>query len=93
MDRGIGGIVRDTFFSSLRLSELVLEALQIPGERAQQAIALFRQHDERLLAETHAIYRDEKALIQTTQQAATELEGLFEADRPADAGSQRSPGD
>jgi monovalent cation:proton antiporter-2 (CPA2) family protein len=82
MDRGIEGIVRDTFHSSLRLSELVLEALALPPERAARAVELFRAHDERLLAETHAIYRDEKAMIQTAQQAAEELAGLFEADRP-----------
>ena len=39
-----------------------------------------------LLAETHAIYRDETAMIQTTQQAAEELTALFEADRPEGAG-------
>ncbi len=82
MDRGINGIVRDTFHSSLRLSELVLEALDVPAERAARAVELFRTHDERLLAETHAIYRDETAMIQTAQQAAAELTSLFEADRP-----------
>ena len=51
MDRGIEAIVRDTFHSSLRLSELVLEALQVPPERAARAVELFRAHDERLLAE------------------------------------------
>jgi hypothetical protein len=29
----------------------------------------------------HAIYRDEKQLIQSTQQATEELMALFEADR------------
>ena len=82
MDRGIDDIVRDTFHSSLRLSELVLQALDVPLERAVRAVELFRAHDEHLLADTHAIYRDEKAMIQTTQQAAEELTSLFEADRP-----------
>jgi monovalent cation:proton antiporter-2 (CPA2) family protein len=81
MDRGLEGIVRDTFHSSLRLSELVLQSLKVPPDRAAHAVELFRAHDERLLAETHAIYRDERALIQTTQQAAEELTGLFEADQ------------
>jgi hypothetical protein len=45
-------------------------------------VALFRAHDERNLLETHAIYRDEKQLIQNTQQATDELMGLFEADQP-----------
>jgi monovalent cation:proton antiporter-2 (CPA2) family protein len=81
MDRGIEGIVRDTFHSSLKLSELVLQALDVPTERAARAVELFRRHDERVLAETHAIYRDENAMIQTAQQAADELTGLFEADQ------------
>ena len=89
MDRGIEESVRDTFFSSLRLTELVLQALDVPPERAARAVELFRVHDERVLAETHAIYRDEKALIQTTQQAADELASLFEADRPGKADDSR----
>lgn len=28
----------------------------------------------------HAVYRDERQLVQTSQEAAKELEGLFEAD-------------
>ena len=82
MDRDVGGIVRDTFHSSLKLSELVLQALGTPEDQAKRAVALFEQHDERNLVETHAIYRDEQQMIQTAQQAADELAALFEADRP-----------
>ena len=38
------------------------------------------QGDEKTLMASHAIYRDETRLIQTTRDAADELEGLFEAD-------------
>jgi monovalent cation:proton antiporter-2 (CPA2) family protein len=82
MDRGITRNVRDTYFSSLRLSEMVLEALDVPTEQASRAVALFREHDERNLIATHAIYRDEGQMIQSLQQAAQELEQLFEADYP-----------
>ncbi len=81
MDVGITGIIRETFFSSLRLTEMVLEALGIPPETAHQSIELFREHDERNLVATHTIAGDEEKLIQSAQQAAQELEGLFEADR------------
>jgi monovalent cation:proton antiporter-2 (CPA2) family protein len=81
MDLGLAGIVRETFFSSLRVSELVLEALGTPTETAQRAIDLFRDYDERALAETRAIAGDEQQLIQSAQQAAQELTDLFEADR------------
>jgi monovalent cation:proton antiporter-2 (CPA2) family protein len=85
MEMGIAGIIRETFFSSLRLSEMVLEALDIPPQAAQRAVEFFREHDERSMFETQAIAGDEKQLIQSTQQAAQELTELFEADREAQA--------
>jgi CPA2 family monovalent cation:H+ antiporter-2/glutathione-regulated potassium-efflux system protein KefB len=82
MDIGITGIIRETFFSSLRLTEMVLEQLDIPHESARRAIELFREHDERNLEETQSISGDEQKLIQSAQQAAQELMELFEADHP-----------
>jgi CPA2 family monovalent cation:H+ antiporter-2/glutathione-regulated potassium-efflux system protein KefB len=81
MDRALNGIVRETFHSSLRLSELVLEAVGVPAGEARDAVELFRRHDERFLLQTHAFYEDERQVIQSSQQAAAELSGLFEADR------------
>jgi monovalent cation:proton antiporter-2 (CPA2) family protein len=80
MGIGISGIIRETFFSSLRLSEMVLEELDVPVDSARRAIELFREHDERNLVETQAIAGDEQQLIQNTQQAAQELMELFESD-------------
>ncbi len=88
MDRGIEGIVRDTFHSSLKLAELTLEALDVPAEAARHAVAVFQAHDEKMLRDTHAVYRDERKLIQTVQDAAAELDSLFEADRPAPKAAQ-----
>jgi monovalent cation:proton antiporter-2 (CPA2) family protein len=81
MDRGVDGLVRDTFHSSLKMAEDSLVALGISPQDAARSVALFREHDERTLLETHAIYRDEQQLIQSTQQATEELTALFEADR------------
>ncbi len=81
MDRGIDGLVRDTFYSSLELGRLALLGLGIEAAAAAHAVALFRDHDEKTLVASHAIYRDETQLIQTTRDAAEELESLFEADR------------
>jgi len=81
MDRDVAGIVRDTFFSSLRLTEMVMGELDIAPDDAHRAIELFREYDERNLIETHAVAHDEKQLIQSAQQASEELLGLFEADR------------
>jgi voltage-gated potassium channel Kch len=81
MDRGVDGLVRDTFYSSLKLAEDSLVALGITPEDAARSVELFRAHDEQSLLDTHAIYRDEKQLIQNTQQATEELMALFEADQ------------
>jgi Kef-type K+ transport system membrane component KefB/voltage-gated potassium channel Kch len=81
MDRGIDGLVRDTFYSSLELARMALVGLGIEDAAASHAVALFRDHDEKTLVASHAVYRDEVQLIQTTRDAAEELEGLFEADR------------
>ncbi len=89
MDRGIYGLVRETFHSSLELGRLALTGLGIAEGDAEHAVALFRDHDEKTLVANHAVYRDETKLIQNTRDAAEELESLFEADR---AGQPTSPG-
>jgi monovalent cation:proton antiporter-2 (CPA2) family protein len=81
MDRGVDGLVRELFYSSLKLAEDSLIALGITADDAARSVELFRTHDEQNLLDTHAIYRDEKQLIQSTQQATEELMALFEADQ------------
>ncbi len=83
MAAGVETTVRETFFSSLRLTELLLEQIGVPSSQAERAIALFRAHDERILGETYAIANDEKQLAQTTQDAQRELLDLFESDQSA----------
>ena len=81
MDRGVDGLVRDTFLSSLKLAEMSLTSLGIEAEAASRAVELFRDHDEKNLLAAHAFYADEQQLIQNMQEAAEELTSLFEADR------------
>ncbi|MGC1302248.1 MAG: monovalent cation:proton antiporter-2 (CPA2) family protein [Caulobacteraceae bacterium] len=80
MDAGVDELVRETFFSSLRLTELVLRGLDFSEADARQTVATFREHDEQMLIDQHAFYDDEKQLVQTAAQAAAELRTLFEAD-------------
>ena len=82
MDRDVDGLVRETFYSSLQLARMALTTLGIDEEAAERAVALFRDHDEKTLQATHAIYRDEEQVKQSQQQAADELASLFEADKP-----------
>jgi monovalent cation:proton antiporter-2 (CPA2) family protein len=84
MDREVDGAVRDTFFSALRLAEMSLETLGFTPDAAARAVRLFREHDERNLADSHATWRDEAQRIQTARQAAEELADLFRADREPD---------
>jgi monovalent cation:proton antiporter-2 (CPA2) family protein len=81
MDLGVPHIVRETFHSSLRMTEQVLAELGIDEADIRRTIALFQDHDEKTLIAQQAIHRDEKAMIQTQKQAAEELRTLFEADR------------
>ena len=81
MDREVHGIVRETFHSSLNLSGMVLAELGVPADEASRMVDLFRQHDEATLVAQHEVFRDEKQLIQSTQQASEELTSLFEADQ------------
>ena len=81
MDRGIAGQVRETFHSSLRLTEMTLIELGKSAAEAERAVNLFRAHDEKNLVETHAYYDDERRLMQNAQEQAAELTGLFEADQ------------
>ncbi len=81
MDRGITRLVRETYHSSLRLSEMALEDLGVPPGEAHRAVRFFQSYDERSLLDSHAFYEDERQLIQSARQAADELTGLFEADQ------------
>lgn len=81
MDRGVRNFVRETFHSSLVLTGGVLESLGFAQDEVRRTLDTFREHDERTLVHQHGVHTDEARLIQTTQQAAAELQALFEADR------------
>lgn len=80
MELGIAGIVRETYFSSLRLSEMVLAGLELGEEEAHRTVQLFRERDEQALQETLVYAQNEQALIQSNRQVADELRGILEAD-------------
>lgn len=81
MDRGLTDIVRETFHSSLKLSEMVLTELGVAESTIRRAVDMFAEHDERALRQAHAFYQDERKMLQSAQEAAAELTTLFEADR------------
>jgi hypothetical protein len=83
MDLRVNLLVRETFHSSLFLTEHLLEALGLSSEDAKSTVSRFRDYDERLLESQHAIYEDEAKLIQTARDAAEELRLIFEHDHLA----------
>jgi len=80
MNYDVEAIVRETFFSSLRLTELVLRGVGLDAEDAERTVRAFRERDEKTLILQRDIYDDERQLIQSARQAAQELEELFEDD-------------
>jgi glutathione-regulated potassium-efflux system protein KefB len=88
MDMNINDVVRETLHSSLEMSRLVLEDLGIDPAVAAERVEKFRQHDAELLKAQYLVYDDEAKLMQSAQEAFTDLERLFEADR---AGENETP--
>jgi glutathione-regulated potassium-efflux system ancillary protein KefC/glutathione-regulated potassium-efflux system protein KefB len=80
MDLGVRYFMRETYFSSLDMAQNALEALGLPRAEALESIRRFDAHDRKLLEQQRLAGDDEQKLIQTAQQAARELEGLFEED-------------
>ncbi|HEY4135131.1 MAG TPA: monovalent cation:proton antiporter-2 (CPA2) family protein [Alphaproteobacteria bacterium] len=80
MDREVAGHVRETLYSSLYLSEQLLIDLGVNREEARRSLRRFLAHDEKTLVEQHAVYQDEVQMIQTSRQAAQELESLLQSD-------------
>ncbi len=81
MDLKVAYIIRETLVSSLELAENVLAATGISAWEAKDTVTTFRSHDERTIQRQHAVYHDETQLIQTSREAARELQGIFESDR------------
>lgn len=82
-------VVRETFYSSLKMARLTLTALGVAAGQAEASVKMFCEHDEKLLRDQHLVYDDDVALRQTTREAYAELQGLFEADVAAEAAPTR----
>jgi len=91
MRAGVGQIVRELLPASLELTRDALIGLGIPHERAQHTVDTFRAHDEQALLRQLEVFGNEKKLIQTIQEAARELEELYEADEEVITRVEASP--
>jgi voltage-gated potassium channel Kch len=73
-------IEREIFLSSLETARQALELTGMEATQVARAVALFKEHDEKLMDEQYAVRQDETQLIQTAAQAAAQLQEVFEAD-------------
>jgi len=62
------------------MARLVLLRLDTGAAATEQAVSLFRRHDEEQLDAQFAVHNDEAQLIQTAQETAAQLRELFETD-------------
>ncbi|HUU73968.1 MAG TPA: monovalent cation:proton antiporter-2 (CPA2) family protein [Burkholderiales bacterium] len=91
MDLGVDFIIRETLGSALELAEHVLAATGVSAWDAKDTVTTFRAHDERTIQRQHAVYHNETQLIQTSRDAAKELQGIFESDRESQRKDDATP--
>jgi glutathione-regulated potassium-efflux system ancillary protein KefC/glutathione-regulated potassium-efflux system protein KefB len=92
MDIGVDYLIRETYASSLELTQEILRTLGLTEWEAKDAVATFRRHDEQFLARQHAVYHDETQLIQSSKEAVQELESLLQSDAESDDGKPSRKG-
>ena len=80
MDLGVKHIFRETLLSSLAMGEQVLTDIGLEGHEVERLITMFREKDEQLIREQHAVQHDEEQLIQTALDTGRELELLIRND-------------
>jgi glutathione-regulated potassium-efflux system protein KefB len=80
MDLGIDEPVRETLYSSLKMTKQALVALGLTPEQATDRVERFRRQDAELLKTQYLVYDDDTKLVQTTREALADLAKLFEAD-------------
>lgn len=79
-DLGVEHIWRETYLSSLGMAYRVLCDLGISESDAYKSIELFRDFDEKALAQQQRVYTDEEKVYESHRNALAELEHLFESD-------------
>jgi glutathione-regulated potassium-efflux system protein KefB len=91
MDLGVEDPVRETLYSSLKMTRKTLEALGLTAEEAVAEVERFRRKDAELMKIQYLVYDDEAKLMQTTREAIEDLNKLFEADAEITAPPEKGP--
>jgi len=85
-EQGVEVVVRETLYSSLKLTQELMQELGLQEQDIAHTMAMFQKYDEELLKRQYAVFRDEDKLVQTSKEAAEELEQLLQEDRRQAAG-------
>jgi monovalent cation:proton antiporter-2 (CPA2) family protein len=80
MDLDVRYTIRETFVSSLEMSEKVLETLGLSKSKAIDTVRQFRAHDEATMAKQQAVKDDEGKFQESVRESAEQLLTLFESD-------------
>lgn len=85
LDLGVDRIWRETFGSSIEMAESTLVELGLSASRAARTMQKFRAHDERILREQHAVFKDEMKLIDLSKRASQQLSDVLASDQEDNA--------
>lgn len=85
LDLGVRNLRRETFLSSLDLTQQLLKGLGFSDRVAERTINTFRTHDERRLFDDYALASDMEKLQQKARSDAATLEQLFREDAEEEA--------
>jgi glutathione-regulated potassium-efflux system protein KefB len=91
MDLGVEDPVRETLYSSLKMTRKALEALGLTPEEAVAEVERFRRKDAELMKIQYLVYDDDAKLQQTTREAIADLNKLFEADAEIQTPPEKGP--
>ena len=80
MDLGIRHIKRETFLSSLALTQNVLRGLGLPEGEIRFTAETFKEHDEARLYEDYAHYTDTQRMVALSMQRSEELAEILAQD-------------
>ncbi|MEZ0232717.1 MAG: monovalent cation:proton antiporter-2 (CPA2) family protein [Methylophilaceae bacterium] len=81
--------VRETFLSSLHLGEKILRELGYSAFQAYRTTWRFRQHDENMMRETHAMMGDMQQLVTHSHRSRETLANIL----AKELGTESQPGD
>jgi glutathione-regulated potassium-efflux system ancillary protein KefC/glutathione-regulated potassium-efflux system protein KefB len=86
MALGVKLIVRETLHSSIEMARAALVALGESEADALDTVGRFRTLDAEILLRQFAVHDDEAKLIQSSKEAAAELESIFDQEQEARPG-------